>query len=147
MSFDGPDQILPIFHHLMSFDGPKNLMSFDGSSISCLLMDPSGPSKDMSALFMIIIICNFHFSNRAFNSNFSISKVLIFKSNISSTGPMWCQNFKQYSTYPDFTSGSGNWMFKTWRYLYFCSWKMLLCRSQTIQFYRCYGELSKPIWV
>ena len=47
MSFDGPDQILPIFHHLMSFDGPKNLMSFDGPKsifspfkISCLLMDP-----------------------------------------------------------------------------------------------------------
>ena len=33
----------------MSFDGPKNLMSFDGPSISCLLIDPSGPSKDMSA--------------------------------------------------------------------------------------------------
>ena len=33
----------------MSFDGPKNLMSFDGPSISCLLMDPLGPSKDMSA--------------------------------------------------------------------------------------------------
>ena len=49
MSFDGPDQILPIFHHLMSFDGPKNLMSFDGpksrfspSQNSCLLMDPIG---------------------------------------------------------------------------------------------------------
>ena len=49
MSFDGPDQILPIFHHLMSFDGPKNLMSFDGPKsifspfkISCLLMDPIG---------------------------------------------------------------------------------------------------------
>ena len=47
MSFDGPDQILPIFHHLMTFDGPKNLMSFDGPKsrfspfkISCLLMDP-----------------------------------------------------------------------------------------------------------
>ena len=32
----------------MSFDGPKNLMSFDGPLISCLLMDPTGPSKDMS---------------------------------------------------------------------------------------------------
>ena len=49
MSFDGPDQILPIFHHLMSFDGPKNLMAFDGPKsrfspfkISCLLMDPIG---------------------------------------------------------------------------------------------------------
>ena len=49
MSFDGPDRILPIFHHLMSFDGPKNLMSFDGPKsifspfkISCLLMDPTG---------------------------------------------------------------------------------------------------------
>jgi hypothetical protein len=44
MSFDGPDQILPIFHHLMSFDGPKNLVAFDGPKsrfspfkISCLL--------------------------------------------------------------------------------------------------------------
>ena len=34
---------------LMSFDGPKNLMSFDGPKTSCLLMDPSGPSKDRSA--------------------------------------------------------------------------------------------------
>ena len=33
----------------MSFDGLKNLMSFDGPLISCLLMDPTGPSKDMSA--------------------------------------------------------------------------------------------------
>ena len=47
MSFDGPDQILPIFHHHMTFDGPKNLMSFDGPKsrfspfkISCHLMDP-----------------------------------------------------------------------------------------------------------
>ena len=47
MSFDGPDRILPICHHLMSFDGPKNLMSFDEPKprfspvkISCLLMDP-----------------------------------------------------------------------------------------------------------
>ena len=47
MSFDGPDQILPVFHDLMSFDGPKNLMSLDGPKsifspfkISCLLMDP-----------------------------------------------------------------------------------------------------------
>ena len=30
MSFDGPNQILSIFHHLVSFDGPKNLISFDG---------------------------------------------------------------------------------------------------------------------
>ena len=44
MSFDGPDQILPVFHHLMTFEGPKNLMSFDGPKsrfspfkISCLL--------------------------------------------------------------------------------------------------------------
>ena len=33
----------------MSFDGPKNLMSFYGPLISCLLMDPTGPSKDKSA--------------------------------------------------------------------------------------------------
>jgi hypothetical protein len=59
MSFDGPDQILPIFHHLMSFDGPKNLMSFDGPKsrfspfkISCLLMDPLGPSKDMRFIYI-----------------------------------------------------------------------------------------------
>ena len=44
MFFDGPKKF-------MSFDGPKNLMSFDGPSISCLLMDPSGPSKDMSTHF------------------------------------------------------------------------------------------------
>jgi hypothetical protein len=33
----------------MCFDGPKNLMCFDGPSTSCDLMDPSGPSKHMSA--------------------------------------------------------------------------------------------------
>ena len=50
MSFDGPNQILSICHHLMFFDGPKKLMSFDGPKsifspfkISCLLMDPLGP--------------------------------------------------------------------------------------------------------
>ena len=32
MSFDGPDQILPIFHHLMTLVDPKT---------SCLLMDPN----------------------------------------------------------------------------------------------------------
>ena len=43
-----------VYLALMSFDGPKNLMSFDGPKsrfspfkISCLLMDPFGPSKDM----------------------------------------------------------------------------------------------------
>ena len=47
MWFDGPNQILPIFHHLMWFDGPKNLMWFDGPKssfspfkTSCVLMDP-----------------------------------------------------------------------------------------------------------
>ena len=28
MSFDGPNQILPIFH--LCYDGPKKLMSYDG---------------------------------------------------------------------------------------------------------------------
>ena len=44
MSFDGPNRILPLFHHLMSFDGPKNLTSFNGPKsrfspfkISCLM--------------------------------------------------------------------------------------------------------------
>ena len=47
MWFDGPNQILPIFHHLIWFDGPKNLMWFDGPKsifspvkTSCVLMDP-----------------------------------------------------------------------------------------------------------
>ena len=47
MWFDGPNQILPIFHHLMWFDGPKKLMWFDGPKssfspfkTSCVLMDP-----------------------------------------------------------------------------------------------------------
>ena len=47
MWFDGPNQILPIFHHLIWFDGPKNLMWFDGPKsifspvkTSCALMDP-----------------------------------------------------------------------------------------------------------
>ena len=47
MWFDGPSQILPIFHRLMWFDGPKKLMWFDGPKsrfspfkISCVLMDP-----------------------------------------------------------------------------------------------------------
>ena len=31
MSFDVPNQILPIFHHPMLFDGPKHLMLFDFS--------------------------------------------------------------------------------------------------------------------
>ena len=35
--------------NLMCFDGPKNLMCFDGPSTSCVLMDPLGPSKHMSA--------------------------------------------------------------------------------------------------
>ena len=52
MSFDGPDQILPIFHHLMSFDGPKILMSFDGPKSrfspfkpSCIFDGPIGSIK------------------------------------------------------------------------------------------------------
>ena len=47
MWFYGPNQILPIFHHLMWFDGPKKLMWFDGPKssfspfkTSCVLMDP-----------------------------------------------------------------------------------------------------------
>ena len=47
MWFDGPNQILQIFHHLMWFDGPKKLMWFDGPKssfspfkTSCVLMDP-----------------------------------------------------------------------------------------------------------
>ena len=32
MSFNEPNQILPYFHHLMRFDGSKNLISRDMSA-------------------------------------------------------------------------------------------------------------------
>ena len=38
MWFDGPNQILRIFHQLMWFDGPKS--SFSPFKTSCVLMDP-----------------------------------------------------------------------------------------------------------
>jgi hypothetical protein len=41
--------VFPPSENLMCFDGPKNLMCFDGPSTSCDLMDPTGPSKHMSA--------------------------------------------------------------------------------------------------
>ena len=66
MSFDGPDQILPIFHHHMTFDGPKNLMSFDGpkSRFSPFKISCQKTSKDISAddaeifIYLIIILEN-----------------------------------------------------------------------------------------
>ena len=47
MSFDGP---FPSWN-LMSFDGPQKLLShcFTPPKTSCLLMEPSGPSKNISA--------------------------------------------------------------------------------------------------
>ena len=46
MFFDGPNQILPFFHHLMTFDGPKNIMSFDEIKIFPFqnLMSFDGPN-------------------------------------------------------------------------------------------------------
>ena len=46
MFFDGPNQILPFFHHLMTFDGPKNIMSFDKIKIFPFqnLMSFDGPN-------------------------------------------------------------------------------------------------------
>ena len=54
MSFDGPNQILSIFHHLLSFDGPKNLASFVGPKTSCALMDPFFVSPPEPLIFFII---------------------------------------------------------------------------------------------